>query len=399
MTGPPSSTSKGRPRLLFLGHGAERTGPPILLGHLLGALHSTDRYDLEVVVARSGPLLADYRKVAAASAASRGREPIEPLAALLRRAGSSAIAAALQRRWLRRRLAGHDGDLVYVNAATPPTAALLRALEPPTATPVLLHVHELDVGLRLTLSDRDRRFLFARADHVIAASDAVGRLLVDGHGFAPEEVTVCPEFVDVDAVDPLPGGAARRTLGIPADARVVGSVGLPDWRKDPERLLHAVHRIRSRYPDLDVWAVWIGGDPDSVDGRHLGDEARRLDVEDRFRHHPHTGRPDRLLGAFDVFALPAREDALPLAALEAAAAGLPLVCFDTGGVADLARSGAGTSVPYPDTAAFADAIARLLDDEDLRTMVGRRARTLVTDGHDVIAGAARIARVIDRWRP
>lgn len=394
------ATPSGRrpARLLFLGHGAERTGPPILLGHLLRGLAETRDHDLSVWTARPGPLLEEYRAAGArAETASGGREPLEPLAAALRRIGAPGLVGPLQARVRSRKArALPPADLVYVNAATPPTAALLRALSPPSTVKVVLHVHELDVGLRLTLDPDDLALLLGRADHVVSASESVTDVLTQGHGVARSRISTCPGFVELGLVDPSPPAEARVRVGIPPEALVVGSVGLPDWRKDPEHLLHAVTHLRWSHPQLDPWVLWIGGEPNSVDGRRLADEAHRVGLGHRFVHHPHTDRPDHLLGALDVFAVPAREDALPLAALEAGAAGLPLVCFRTGGIAALADAGAGTAVEYPDVVAFAAALADYLLDDERRSEVGSCAAALVAARHARPAGVERIAAVIDR---
>jgi glycosyltransferase involved in cell wall biosynthesis len=341
-------------------------------------------------------MAVEYEAAGARSyAVGADREPLRRTAAVLRQVGAGAAVRPLQhqaRRRVARRAA--PASLVYVNGATPATAELLRALDPPASVPVVLHVHELDVGLRMNLDDEQRALLFRRADHVVAASGAVERLLVSDHGIAAARLTTCAEFVEVAALDPWPATDARRRAGVPADALVVGSVGLPDWRKDPDHLLRAVRLLRDRH-QIDPWVVWVGGDPASDDGRRVAAEAHRLGLDGRFVHLPHQDRPDRLLGAFDVFALPAREDALPLAALEAAGVGLPLVCFRTGGVADLCDRGAGTAVDYPDTAGFAAALARLLTDPEARDEAGAAGRALVAAEHDTGAGTARIAAVID----
>lgn len=396
MSGAPPTTPSGRTRarLLFLGHGAERTGPPILLGHLLRGLRATTPWATEVLVARGGPLVPAYQACGPVTVLSDRREPLEPLAAALRRAGRPAAASVIQDR-RRRQLAARCGahDLVYVNAATPPTAALLRALDPPARVPVLVHVHELEVGLAYTLSHEDRRLLLDRADQLVAASRPVAEVLIERHGVAADRITICEEFVDVGAVRPAPRAEARRRLGIPPGALAVGSVGLPDVRKDPDHLLRA---LRALPTDLAPWVVWIGGDPRSADGQRVAAEAERLGLHDRFVHLGHVDDPSTLLHALDVFALPAREDAMPLAALEAAAAGLPIVCFRAGGIADLCDRGAGTAVGYPDTRAFADALAVLLANPRARAAVGERARELAVADHDLTVGVERIARVIDR---
>lgn len=396
---PAPAAPADRAHLVFLGHGAERTGPPILLAHLLRGLAADRTLRCSVLVARAGPLEREYGDAGAATRAlTKRREPLEPLAAGLRRAGAGCAVAPLQDlvRSVAARRTG-AADLVYVNGATPATAALLRGLRVPDATPVIVHVHELGVGLELNLDPGDRDLLLARADHLISASAPVSSLLIDRFGVAADRLTLCPEFVDVDVdVHVTPGARAsgRGLLAIPDEAVVVASVGLPDWRKDPEHLLRAVAIGRRRHPDFDPWVLWIGGDPASDDSRHLADEARRLGLGHRFVHHPHTHRATDLLAAVDVFALPAREDAMPLAALEAAAAALPIVCFDTGGIAGLTDRGAGVTVDYPDTAAFAEALVALVADPDRRVDAGRTARTLAVDEHSIEVGTARIAEVI-----
>jgi glycosyltransferase involved in cell wall biosynthesis len=385
-----------KPHLVFLGHGAERTGPPIMLGHLFTGLAASGTFDLSVITARSGPLLADY-EASSTRVFTLGpdREPMRRTAAVLRQVGAAGWVDPVQdlrRHHVARRVA--RADLVYVNAATPPTADLLRVLNPPPSVPVIVHVHELDIGLRLTLDHERRTALFTRADHVIAASAPVARTLIDSHGLAPADVTTCPEFVDVQRLAPSPGAEVRAELGISDGAHVIGSVGLPDWRKDPDHLLRAVH-LMAQAPGPTPHIVWIGGDPHGADGRRMADEARRLGLTDHFHHVAHQVSPDRLLGALDVFALPAREDAFPLAALEAGAVGIPLVCFRTGGVADLCDRGAGTAVDYPDTRAFAAALTTLLRDPIIRARAGNVARTLVSREHDLDVGVRRIAAVID----
>lgn len=363
-----------------------------MLGHLLAGLAAGGDLNCSVLTARDGPLMAEYRSTGArARAITAGREPLEPLAAAGRRVGQGPSVEWLQAR-VRSRIATRAGpaDLVYVNAATTPTAALLEALDPPARTPVIVHVHELDIGLRLNMAAAQREALLARADHLIAASDAVRDLLVSGHDIAPNRVTTCAEFIDVAAVRPLDRGLARQRLGVPANVALAGSVGLPDWRKDPERLLHAARRL-----DEKPWVAWIGGDPLSADGLQLADEARRLGLADRFVHNPHMDHPGELLAALDVFALPSREDALPLAALEAGAAGLPLVCFRTGGAATLAEGGAGIAVDYGDVDSFAEAVAVLLADPDRRRRAGATARQIVLGHHDLAVGSARVRAVIE----
>ncbi|HEY3396309.1 MAG TPA: glycosyltransferase [Armatimonadota bacterium] len=93
-----------------------------------------------------------------------------------------------------------------------------------------------------------------------------------------------------------------------------------------------------------------------------------------------------LLRSAKVFALPCvvteegRMDGLPVALMEAAAAGLPLVSTAVAGIPELVVDGVtGLLVPQRDPEALAAAIARLLEDEDLRARLGQAARRRVEE--------------------
>ena len=105
--------------------------------------------------------------------------------------------------------------------------------------------------------------------------------------------------------------------------------------------------------------------------------------------------------AMDVFVLASREDPFPLVVLEAAAQGVPTICFDAtaGGACEFVEDDSGIVVPYLDVAAMADAITTFGKSESTRLEAGRRAKEKVVAQHDIESGAARLTRIlISRWR-
>ena len=92
------------------------------------------------------------------------------------------------------------------------------------------------------------------------------------------------------------------------------------------------------------------------------------------------------LGAADVFLMPSRSEGLPLALLEAMAAGLPAVATDVGAVGEVLESGvSGLVVPPEDPAATATALQDLLDDADGARERAGRAASRVRDAYSVVA--------------
>jgi len=107
--------------------------------------------------------------------------------------------------------------------------------------------------------------------------------------------------------------------------------------------------------------------------------------------------PARLAGfyaAADLLVWPAVQEAYGMALLEAQAAGLPVLAGDAGGVPDIVRDGVtGVLVPEGDAAAFAAALAALLDDPGRLPVLGAAARRTVLAEHTLDAAAAHL----DRW--
>lgn len=97
----------------------------------------------------------------------------------------------------------------------------------------------------------------------------------------------------------------------------------------------------------------------------------------------------------DLFVWPAVNEAFCMSILEAQAAGLPVVAGASGGVPDIVRNGLTGLLTLPShPAAFATAIAALLDDATKRAMMGSAARDKVLHAHDLAGAAARLDQLI-----
>lgn len=87
----------------------------------------------------------------------------------------------------------------------------------------------------------------------------------------------------------------------------------------------------------------------------------------------HSDRPHDYLAASDLFVLPSRWEALPIAIVEAFQHGLPVVATDAGGTRELVDDAVGAIVPIDDATALADCIAAICDDAGLRARLGANA--------------------------
>jgi glycosyltransferase involved in cell wall biosynthesis len=156
--------------------------------------------------------------------------------------------------------------------------------------------------------------------------------------------------------------------------------------KGIEYLVRATAILQSQWPGLRV--VSIGGPPayHPETRERLLEERRRCGVESAFEFMgPQDSDTVRaMLQRTKVFALPSiiddegHMDGLPIALLEAAASGLPMVSTAVAGIPDIVVDGVtGIIVPQRDPEALAEAISRLLADPNLRERMGQAARQLV----------------------
>jgi glycosyltransferase involved in cell wall biosynthesis len=370
----------GRPRVAILVHATDRTGPPMYLRSVLEHLGS-DELDLVVVALRGGELLDDLARHAEVRVVG---EPVDPA-----RAASDRLAEEPRRIAARRaQLADlHDLDLIIVN-----TAWSVHALAwlPPSTAPVLAIVHELEAGVDDLLGPLELGRLLA-ADRFVVGCGPVRDLLLR-HEVDDALVDMIPYGIDLgaDLLAAPPAGLGAR----PADM-VVAAAAVPDRRKAPDLFVQLAAAVRRRRPELP-WAFrWIGAredDPRLADA--LADRAL-LGLDDVVRFLPPTPALRATLASADAFVLTSREDAFPLAALEAAIAGLPIACFDTGGMAELAGGGAGAVVPFPDVEAMADVVASWGADPAERRRIGATARGMVRERHDVAQHGRSLRDVVD----
>jgi glycosyltransferase involved in cell wall biosynthesis len=216
--------------------------------------------------------------------------------------------------------------------------------------------------------------LYPRFTAVVAVSPPIRATLLQ-RGVPADRARLIPNGI-VPRHRPLTDAdreGLRRALGIEPDAPVVISVGRLAEQKGHRYLLRAALRLRPSYPALRVLIVGDGPLRDELAGQIARDGLESCVHLLGFRTDiPH------LLALADVFALPSNDEGLPIALLEAFAAGVPAVATPVGAVPDLVQANsAGLIVPTRDDEALASAIGRLLQDAALRRVMGRNAQALL----------------------
>ena len=210
-------------------------------------------------------------------------------------------------------------------------------------------------------------FICPRCVKIIAVSEAVAESLT-ANGAPRTKIVVIPNGVDADAFSDAPGHRteARATLGVPEAAFVVAAAGRLSPEKGFDILLDAARRRKGM-------TFLLAGDGPLSDTltRDLPPNTRLLGRLDDIRP---------LLSAADVFAVPSRREGQGIAALEAMAAGVPVIASRIGGLAEMLADGqTALLIPPNDPAALAAAFSRLENDARLRRNLAQSASALVHD--------------------
>lgn len=182
-------------------------------------------------------------------------------------------------------------------------------------------------------------YRLARPSRIICISRGLQRNIADHYG-ARRGVVVIPNSADFPE-SPPGRDEARRWLalehGIPPEAFVLLFVAASDWgRKGLRHLLEAMPGL----PD-DVRLLVVGA---GSTGQRAGHESisRALGIEDRVVFAGKRSDMQPYLRGSDLFVFPSHFEGFALVTLEAAAAGLPMLCTDVNGVQDLfGSSGCG----------------------------------------------------------
>lgn len=173
---------------------------------------------------------------------------------------------------------------------------------------------------------------------------------------------------------------ARRDLGIPLRAKVIGFVGRLQKLKGPHIVLQAAAQLIKRHPEQQIRVIICGGPSGSGLERPeaLQDLAEELGISHQVRFLlPRP--PEELVAVYqaaDVIAVPSSNESFGLVALEAQATGTPVVATRIGGLQLAVDDGrSGVLVDGHDPARWAEVLGDVLCDDERRIAMAEYAPT------------------------
>ncbi len=226
---------------------------------------------------------------------------------------------------------------------------------------------------------------------VIAISEAIANVLRD-RGVEEDRIEVIRSAVDAERFAQQPDCEAfRREFGIDDDTFVMAAAGQLIPRKGHRYLLEAIANLRRRHASLRLIIFGEG-----YLNNQLRTQAESLGLGGCVQFAGFREDLDDFVGCFDLFVHPALAEGLGVATLKAQAAGVAVVGFAAGGLAEAVADGeTGILVPPENVDALENAIEALISDEQRRQEMGRAGQERMQNEFSIATMADRHIEVYE----
>lgn len=193
-------------------------------------------------------------------------------------------------------------------------------------------------------------------------------------GITFQNTWVIPHGIEPDAH--TPAFDFRKKFSVADKEKVILFMGRLNWIKGFDTLLQAFAIV---VKELDALLVIAG--PDGGYKNKIEDSAKELGVTERvlFTGEVEGGEKVAAFAASDIFVLPSISENFSVAAGEAMEKGLPVVVSEGVGVASIIEQYGAGLVVHKESSALAEAILKILRDENLASSLGESGRKLVEE--------------------
>ena len=231
-------------------------------------------------------------------------------------------------------------------------------------------------------------------DIALAVSQSTADFVINARKIPPEKVKVVYLGVPLEEFSRDRSAAeidaARRELGIAPGDFAIGTVTRLHDSKGNSYLVDAARLVLNDRPHARFFIVGEG-----PLRQPLEEQARALNIADRFTFAGFAKDVPRVVSAFDVSVFPSLWEGTPLTVFEALAMGKPIVATDADGLLDvLTDDKDAIIVPKRNARALADGLIRMIDDPQTRSRLGAAAHQTGTQ-YDIAAFVRKMEQLYD----
>jgi glycosyltransferase involved in cell wall biosynthesis len=252
-------------------------------------------------------------------------------------------------------------------------------------TPVVLSSQQI-MGWEGSLTEWTNRFTARWCTAVVGVSGNVTRYLIDRVGIPPDKVVTIYNCVDVSRFN------NRSVVHAPRTGPVIGSIARLNAEKDHRTLLRAFAIVVRQCPAARLLLAGDGPEREPLEAL-----AHELGVSHAVEFLGHVSDVRDVHARLDIYVQSSHVEGMPVAVLEALAAGLPVVAARVGGNEEAVIDRVcGLLVPPRDPQAMADAVRRLVDNPDEARCLGEAGRRHIVSRFGADAAVDATVQLIHR---
>ena len=254
-----------------------------------------------------------------------------------------------------------------------------RVLKHAFKIPLIATIHATEFGRRGGLTEPLSRYIHSQewllgyeAWKVVVCSEAMKEEVINVLSVPPDKIEVIPNGIDLERFNVEVEEGFRERFVAP-DEKLILFVGRLVWEKGVDVLIDSAPYVLSRFPQAKFIVVGRG----DIEGYR--ERARNLGVESKFFFTGFLNDETvaKLYKCADICVYPSRYEPFGIVALEAMAVGIPPVTSNAKGFSETVRNGeTGIITQAGDPLSLAQGILLLLENSELKKMMGEKARRL-----------------------
>jgi glycosyltransferase involved in cell wall biosynthesis len=216
---------------------------------------------------------------------------------------------------------------------------------------------------------------------VMTTSERVRKDMITRQMLDPDRTFSVPTGVDLGVFDVTnTENDLRKEFEIGKESIVLGTVAFLRDYKGIHLCLDAVALLKYKFPSLRFLVV--GDGPEAL---RLKEKAKVLGIQSHVIFLGFRSDVNRVIASLDIFVLPSTAgEGVPQVITQAMAMGVPVVAAATGGIPEVVQHDVtGLLVQANDVNMLANNLLKLIDDDVLRTRLGRKGRELIVRSYSI----------------
>jgi glycosyltransferase involved in cell wall biosynthesis len=305
--------------------------------------------------------------------------------------------------YLARRIPKNGFDIIHAHDVM----SILAVSRMPQKKVLTLHGYFARENIEFIRSEKDRKTVFPLllemekdamkyADYVITVDERLKEYVMSQFKTPVERITVMHNAIDTSRFRPILEGEqqeVKKTLGYTPDDYVIL---VPRRLVEKNGVIYAVKAMK-KVGSENVRMIIAGDGPERKSIVKESKENRKIHLAGSIPHD----KIDSYYRMADIILIPSItshgiQEASSLAMLEGMACGKVVICSDIGGMHEIIQDMEnGILVEEGNPAAIARAVETVMENQDLRVAIGKRAREYVLQNHSFVAHASKVAQIYD----